>query len=64
MKSANIPHLYIRNGFFYYRHNAIWKSLRTQSKQEAIIRLGKVMSGDTCAFTSEQSKAPRGSTVA
>jgi len=29
LKSANIPHLYIRNGIYYYRNQSTWKSLKT-----------------------------------
>ncbi len=32
MKSANISHLYMRNGVYYYRNNANWNSLRTHCK--------------------------------
>jgi len=39
MKSANIPHLYSRNGIYYYRNNNVWKSLRTRCKKEAFRKL-------------------------
>jgi len=39
MLSANIPHLYTRNGIYYYRNNSVWKSLRTRCKREAFRKL-------------------------
>ena len=45
MKSAKIPHLYIRNGIYYYRNNSVWKSLRTHCKKEAFRRLSFALFG-------------------
>lgn len=45
MKSAQIPHLYTRNGIYYYRHNAIWQSLRTRCKKEAFRKLSFTLFG-------------------
>ncbi|WP_157826707.1 site-specific integrase [Colwellia sp. 12G3] len=45
MKSSNIPHLYIRNGIYYYRNNSVWKSLRTRCKKEAFNLLIKCLYG-------------------
>ncbi len=39
MKSANIPHLYSRNGIYYYRNNSVWKSLKARCKKEAFREL-------------------------
>ncbi|WP_019025772.1 hypothetical protein [Colwellia piezophila] len=45
MQSANIPHLYIRNGIYYYRNNSYWKSLRTRCKKEAFKQLAHLLFG-------------------
>jgi integrase len=50
MKSANIPHLYIRNGIYYYRNNSIWQSLRTRCKKEAFKKLSFTLFGTTPAI--------------
>ncbi|MCJ8320194.1 MAG: site-specific integrase [Colwellia sp.] len=50
MKSANIPHLYIRNGIYYYRNNNLWKSLRTRCKKEAFRKLSFTLFGTTPAL--------------
>lgn len=47
MLSANIPHLYSRNGIYYYRNNSVWKSLRTRCKKEAFEKLAYVLFGTT-----------------
>ena len=49
MKSANIPHLYSRNGIYYYRNNSTWKSLRTRCKKEAFRKLSITLFGTTPA---------------
>lgn len=50
MLSANIPHLYIRNGIYYYRNNSVWKSLRTRCKKEAFRKLSITLFGTTPAL--------------
>lgn len=50
MKSAKIPHLYIRNGIYYYRNNTVWKSLRTRCKKEAFRKLSFTLFGTTLAI--------------
>jgi integrase len=51
MKSANIPHLYIRNGIYYYRNNSVWKSLKTRCKKEAFKKLSFTLFGTTPALS-------------
>lgn len=51
MLSANIPHLYIRNGIYYYRNNSVWKSLRTRCKKEAFRKLSFTLFGATQAVS-------------
>ncbi len=41
---SNIPYLYSRNGIYYYRHQSIWKSLKTKCKLQAFKLLCKHMS--------------------
>ena len=50
MLSANIPHLYTRNGIYYYRNNSHWKSLRTRYKKEAFKKLSFTMFDTTQAL--------------
>ena len=50
MKSAHIPHLYTRNGIYYYRNNAIWQSLRTRCKKEAFRKLSFTLFGTSPAL--------------
>ncbi len=57
MKSANIPHLYIRNGIYYYRNNSVWKSLRTRCKKEAFKKLSIALFG-TMPAVNDTSKRP------
>jgi integrase len=45
MKSVNIPHLYIRNGIYYYRNSSVWKSLRTRCKKEAFKKVSHILFG-------------------
>ncbi|WP_159818429.1 site-specific integrase [Colwellia sp. 20A7] len=54
MKSANIPHLYTRNGIFYYRNNSVWKSLNTRCKKEAFRKVSHILFGTTPATNSNQ----------
>lgn len=49
MLSANIPHLYIRNGIYYYRNNSVWKSLRTRCKKEAFRKISHILFSTTAA---------------
>ncbi|WP_286271944.1 site-specific integrase [Thalassotalea hakodatensis] len=64
MKSANIPHLYIRNGIYYYRNNTIWKSLRTRCKKTAFRKLSTTLFGtppaikDTSITVNDSSSTP------
>ncbi|MGB2740593.1 MAG: site-specific integrase [Cognaticolwellia sp.] len=51
MKSANIPHLYSRNGIYYYRNNSVWKSLKTRCKKEAFRKVSHVLFGATPAIS-------------
>jgi len=56
MQSAEIPHLYLRNGIYYYRNNTIWKSLRTRCKKEAFKLLINVLHG-TMSESDEKSSS-------
>lgn len=49
MKSANIPHLYSRNGIYYYRNQSTWKSLKTRCKKEAFRTLSITLFGTMSA---------------
>lgn len=51
MKSANIPHLYCRNGIYYYRNNSVWKSLRTRCKKEAFRKVSHLLFGASSVFS-------------
>lgn len=55
MKSANIPHLYCRNGIYYYRNNAVWQSLRTRCKKEAFRKVSHILFG-TSSVVSDKPK--------
>lgn len=56
MKSANIPHLYIRNGIYYYRNNSAWKSLRTRCKKEAFRKVSHILFGTTPAVITDSNQ--------
>jgi integrase len=56
MLSANIPHLYTRNGIYYYRNNSVWKSLRTRCKKEAFQKLSYVLFGTAPAVNDTSSR--------
>jgi len=63
MKSANIPHLYSRNGIYYYRNNNVWKSLRTRCKKEAFRKLSLTLFSTTPAFKNTSSTATHTSLI-
>jgi hypothetical protein len=56
MLSANIPHLYNRNGIYYYRNNSVWKSLRTSCKKEVFRKLSITLFGTTPAVYDSYSR--------
>ena len=58
MKSANIPHLYIRNGIYYYRNQSVWKSLRTRCKKDAFRKVSHILFGTTPAENTNQQTLP------